>query len=662
MQFGRTILAVAMTATLGAGITGAALAESPATAAKAQKSAGKAVTGVARPWTARGGDVGIRWNRHLAEDLGIRIAPAGTGARKAADGADVFALADGTVQFDVENGYLRAFGAGTIRANGGYVLALPDGGSIDLANFRVVARPSGDKTPALDIVDAQGRAWFHVDKVMHELFTGDAAALTVPSSDIRISKALADRIGQPHAAGWYIGEFQLDLAVASRGSGDVDLTGGSNIMWEGKIAPDGDTYKTDLFMLETFAQYVRCRGCTGENGTGEVAITPSSTLKNNVNNGSIVATVPGDPLGTSDVKWTAAVPWWQQFSGPNNPYGNDQHPFLIWNMYRLAADGSIEQIGRSGVKQAFLTINVGCADPNDHHSHALGRGCEDVYSVGNNDSSQALTPRNELMPAQGIWARCGGIFDVNCDGVRNNGTNDEFRDRLLVREQQIAPSQNPGATYLFESWYLAREDRNIYNSMSTLVTTQTRSGSTWNVQSGQERLGSAIDRWYAIGAPSRPRRFDLNRHIAEVKADNAHAKVAVKVTLQPDGQYRYDYAVMNFDFAFGTMSGTNPNIRVTDNQGFDGFTVNFRSTATAVAAAFRDGDVNAANNWTYGTTATSAGWQDAAGAPNSLWWGGLYSFTLLSPNGPSIGTATLHASQAPVPVTYSVKTVVPGGR
>lgn len=659
MQLGKSMLAAAVAAILISGGAGPASAAG-ATGTKAAK-AGHAIAGT--PWTARGGDVGIRWNYHLAGDLGIRIDPAGVEARKAGDDADLFALEDAPLAFHVRNGYLHDFGKGVIRARGGYALTLADGSRIDLRDFRVVPRAGGDgKTPAFDILDAQGRSWFYVNRVMHELDAGDAASLAVPSSDIRISRALAERIGQPFAADWYIGEFQLDLAIATRGSGEAAPLGGGNIKWEGTAAPDGGTYETDLFMLDTYAQYVRCRGCTGNDGTGEVAITPSSTLKNNVNAGSRQPTVPGDPLGTSDVLWTAAVPWWQQFSGPNQPYGNDQHPFLIWNMYRLAADGSIEQIGRSGVKQAFLTINVNCSEPSDHHGHALGRGCEDVYSVGNNDSNQSLTPRDELLPAQGIWARCGGIFDTNCDGVRNNGSNDEFRDRMIVREQQISPTANPGATWLFESWYLAREDRDIYNSMSTLVTTQQRSGSTWVVQSGQERLGSAIDRWYAIDAPpGRPKRVDLSRHIEELVDGNAHAKVAVKVRAQPDGTWRYDYAVMNFDFAFGALTGTNPNHGVEGNQGFDGFTLHFRSGASAVPT-FRDGDVDAGNDWTWSADATSASWHDADGAPNSLWWGGLYSFTVVSPYGPRKGFATLHASNAPTPASYQVATLIPGMR
>jgi hypothetical protein len=86
------------------------------------------------------------------------------------------------------------------------------------------------------------------------------------------------------------------------------------------------------------------------------------------------------------------------------PYGNDQHPYLIWNLYRTNSDGRLEQIGRSGVKHAWLTTNGSCLDSTaEHDSHILGRGCLDTYGTGNNDTSSDLGPRSEIVPATGIW-------------------------------------------------------------------------------------------------------------------------------------------------------------------------------------------------------------------------------------------------------------------
>src|SRR5690606_22348495 len=139
--------------------------------------------------------------------------------------------------------------------------------------------------------------------------------------------------------------------------------------WPGVAVPgvSGETYQADLFMQSFTTQPVGCQtggsaGCAGPNGalTGIAAFAPSSTLKNNVNDGTLQPTIPGDPLGTSSAKYTADVAWYQKFTGNSAPYGNDQHPYLIWNLYRLYPDGSIEQIGRSGVKHAFLTVNSRC--------------------------------------------------------------------------------------------------------------------------------------------------------------------------------------------------------------------------------------------------------------------------------------------------------------
>ena len=48
-----------------------------------------------------------------------------------------------------------------------------------------------------------------------------------------------------------------------------------------------------------------------------------------------------------------------------------------------------------------------------------------------------------------------------------------------MRESQFSGAANTGATYLFESWYLARGDINILNSMGTARATFTRNSTVW---------------------------------------------------------------------------------------------------------------------------------------------------------------------------------------
>lgn len=633
-----------------------------------------------RAWTAAGGTVTIRWNLDLARDLGMRIAATPQARALGPALGDRFQL-DGAsaLRFNVRQGHVRGLRDGALRARGGYSVQLRDG-RIGLDGFRLLPRRTGDgERLRFDLVGSDGTAWFHVDRVMHELLAHDTR-LSVSTSDIRISARLARRLGHPEVAGWTIGEVRLDAPVTARGSGAMPLA--DAIRWHGEPAPGGGTYQNDLFMKTITAQYMRCAGCSGEDGSGDVVITPASTLRNNVNGGTVAATIPGDPRGTSRALHAASIPWYSKFSGEFAPYGNDQHPYLVWNMYRVNGDGSLEQIGRSGVKQAYLTTNDGCLDTNDHNPHVLGRGCEDTYSTSNNDFNNALSPRWEILPATGQWGRCGSTFDTNCDGVPNaSPATDNFYERLIVGERQIAPSRNPGARWLFESWYLARQDIDIYNSMASVETTQQWSGSFWTVNYAAQRLGPAIDRWVAP-APARtrgtfgsgpvtPMRVTTSRsgprglpvidgaeHSEELVVGNAHAKVAVRVVRIGPALWRYHYAVMNFDFAFAETSGAEPNLRIVSTRGFDGFEL---ATAAATSApAFRDGDRDPGNDWVATQAPGSIRWDNGPSPASSLGWGVLYSFSLTATVGPSFGVATLHAADAPVPASFQVRTLVPG--
>ena len=95
----------------------------------------------------------------------------------------------------------------------------------------------------------------------------------------------------------------------------------------------------------------------------------------------------------------------------------------------------------------------------------------------------------------------------------------------------------------------------------------------------------------------------------ELAVGEGHAKVAVKATDVGGGNWRYDYAVMNFDFARAVMEpadGSGPNVRVLGNRGFDSFSVPLPSSQAVVATSFSDGTADGANPWTVTTTPVSA--------------------------------------------------------
>ncbi|MBC6942092.1 MAG: hypothetical protein DWB45_05150 [Xanthomonadales bacterium] len=617
-------------------------------------------------WAAWGGTLEVRWNRDLAKDLGLTISAPGDALPGLSQrGRDRFAVRkNGGIEFHVVGGYFRGFDGGKLQASGGYTMRLPNGEVIDYTDFRLV--PNGKDPLVLDFVGRDDQAWFYVDRMMYELLDHDSV-LSVGTMDMRIAPALAKRIGHPEAADWPIADLAMTTDVQTQGSGAMPLAASPH--WHGTPAPNGGTWQADLFMKVFSMSYTRCQDCSGNGGNGKVVFTPSSTLRNNVNAGTLETTIPGQgDLGTSTAQWAASVPWYAKFSGAHPPHGNDQHPFLIWNMYRINADGSIEQIGRSGVKHAWLTTNGGCMDAGDHDSHILGRGCSDTYSTGNNDTNSDLGPRSEIVPAAGIWGRCGSIYDPGCVGSLTASPNGNWDQRLIVRERQISATRNPGASYLFESWYIARDDINPYNSMATVIGTPSWTGSTWAPgSSGGYKLGPAIDRWVDPANPP------ANARNTELATSEGRVKVAVKVTDLGNSRWRYDYAVMNVDFARAVTSGSNPNIRVESNKGFDAFRVPVPAGARANVFPGRVGELDPGYFWRAGvadgvaswTTSTSAigvgsGSSDPAAVPRTLDWGTMYSFSMIANRAPVEGSATLHVATAGSPAAYDVTTLVPG--
>ncbi len=636
--FRAAVMAVAAAGALGA--FGVQAQKATAVAAKAQF------------WSASSGTVGVRWNRELARDLGlVPGAASGRQAQLSWNEHEVFELAGtGSLDFNVRNGNLHDFVGGALQARGGYVIE-SKAGRIALTDFRLVPRRGG--APILDVVARDGKAWFYVDRLMYELID-DKQRLAVRTMDVRVTPELAERLGQPEVAGWTVAEMEMTTDVLRVGP-DTTLLAAPK--WAGTAVPGvpGAVYQADLFMQTFSLQYSRCDACTGAGGAGRVVFTPSSTLRNNVNNGSASATVAGDPLGTSAALYTADIPWYSKFTGNFAPYGNDQHPYLIWNLYRLNTDGSIDQIGRSGVKHAFLTLNTACLDdPGDNH--ILGRGCSDVYSVSNNDSSNALGPRSEIIPATNQWGRCGSIYDTNCDGVANTSGNGSYDQRLVVRESQFSGAAHTGATYLFESWYLAREDINVINSMGSTRATFTRSGAVWVVGGNdQYRLGPAIDRWVDPAAPG------THARSTALPTPEGQVKVAVKTTDLGGGRWRYDYAVMNLDFMRAQTSGAEPNLRVVSSVGFDSFTVP-AGAATITDLVFSDGDLDSQNDWVASVGRSGVTWT-APNAASALNWGTMFRFSFIVGQAPVKGTAMLRVGAAGDPkVLKATNLLAPGSR
>lgn len=608
--------------------------------------AAEGATGKNGVWAVWGGEIEIAWARPLLNDLGIKVSTPEGATGSVVGGGDVFAIREsGGIQFAVQGRSFSGFLEGSLQLRGGFQLQVA-GQTIDLRNARLLTRQ--DNPWQLDVVAADGTTWLYIDRLMYELIP-NTNTLAIQAMDLRMTAELARLTGHPELEGQVVGGTELYTTIF-RGGFDSEVVAGScppSSKWPGTQVPmtnPAEFYEADVFMESFTASNMGSTG--GADGPGNtdglIKFTPSSTLRNNRSDGSPIATVPGDPLGTSSVLWAADVPWHRKFTGDCPPYGNDQHPYLIWNMYRINSDGQIDQIGRSGVKHAFLTINSGCDDhPGD--SHILGRGCGDTYGTFNNDSGNDLGPRAELIPATGEWGRCGSIYDPNCDGSSSDFAGyDDFTHRMTVRESLIDPGENAGATYLFESWYIVREDVDIYNTMQTRPVSFSWSGSFWNIDDGsssQLQLGSAIDRWVDPASAS------PDETNTEIDRPEGHIKVAAKTANLGGGLYRFDYAVMNFDFGIPDTQGSEPNLQVKSNDGLVSFTVPFGTGANITNLTFSDGDTDAMNDWSTSMDASSVTWTAPLDA--SLNWGSMMSFSLtadLAPTSSDVAMVTADTS------------------
>ena len=201
----------------------------------------------------------------------------------------------------------------------------------------------------------------------------------------------------------------------------------------------------------------------------------------------------------------------------------------MFAFYRLL-DGRLEQIGRSAAKHAFNSVNfdspasLPCRFTGS--ARVVWSGCEDVYSVFTNASQDFLGPRSEITAHTGEWARVGSIFDTDSDGLCDPAFDvgaffggrrcrvpavDALDRRLHVAEVDLAL---PGARYFMESWYVVRDDINIFNSMGHKEVTPTFA-SVWTfplADGAAFQQGSVLTQWVDDATPrcleSRPSLLD----------------------------------------------------------------------------------------------------------------------------------------------------------
>lgn len=488
---------------------------------------------------------------------------------------------------------------------------------------RLLLSPLSTNPMRFALRDSDGEIWFLLENG-HPHAAADKQLLDVRVLSLRASPWLAISLKRPGLEQFLLGGAELKLPLRAPLAATTGLT----------CPPEPLRWPTLGFNADVALELVpemfelRCQGCSETSTDGLVAIAPGARLRN---------------VGTAD------IPWFQMFSGTPAPYGADQHPFLVWNMYRLDTDGSLKQLGASAVKHAFFSTNSDCPCPGAPTLYA--EGCTDEYDAFTNDIDSFLAPRSEIIPAPGLWARCGSLHDADCNGVRNQGAGggDGFQNRMNINEADLAAA--PGRRFFAEAWYVTRDDINIYNSMATREVLAVKDTSAWAfVTQGNTQIGSMLERARATSAV-RP-----GRMIREAVTPQGRIKLAVTVTPTGTGNYRYRYELMNFEFALVRTQGTMPNLRMLSHTGIQRVSIPL-GTATPIAFTFRDADSLIGNDWTPSLSSGNLNFFDPGN--NAQTWGRLYRFEFTSSNGPAVGEVLLSAADAAQSITQSVVVLIP---
>jgi len=202
----------------------------------------------------------------------------------------------------------------------------------------------------------------------------------------------------------------------------------------------------------------------------------------------------------------------------------------------------------------------------------------------------------------------------------------------------VSPENNVGATFFFEGWYVVRDAINPYNSMASVPFTPTWYSTNlfWAANAeGTSTLGPVIDRWVD---PLHPAPGTMSR---ELQTPQGRIKVAVRTTALPEGRYRYDYAVMNVDFAIAKVSGKAPNLKILSSHGLSGIEMPLPTGAHVVQPTFVDSEGAATSAWTATVGAERIRWRDQHA--NELTWGSLYRFSFETDGAPAPAKLTLFA-------------------
>ena len=557
-------------------------------------------------WQASGGQADVKFMYEKLKDMHIHVSPAPEFPNKHWDYNHlVYPISNSSaLEIKMPYGVIEEVTSGVLAIDSNFTLTYGKH-SIKVNSFKLVPnkKPSNKSDiVTFNLVDQNNHHLFNIDSV-HIEYNKDKGLLLMSNMDLFATKKLAQLLHFPELENQVIGQIHTYNKLSIPNNAETELKGGfcaNRPIWP----PNADV---DVQLIDIGSvQWMR------NIGVDKIIIAPSARLKN---------------IGSAE------VPWHEQFSGGFPPYNSDQHPFLNWAIYR-EINSRFEQMAISGVKHAFLTINSNCGATNCNDSHILWLNCEDVYGTGNNDSSLALGPRQEIGAFAGTWDNCGSFFDPNCIGSHQVSSNGTDENRLAVNNAKLTDVNN--SAVFMQAWYLIRDDVNIFNSMGYRSLNPQFSNSTWSMNMGASFAnGAALDNYV-------PKNTISTMQSSQTIASNeGHFTVAVKVVDLGAGLYRYNYAIENYDF----------------DPRFNKFIIPLHQNSSLTDTVFNDPDEDVFNDWTF---VRNNGMLEITGdVTNEQNWGMLYSFSFTTDVAPVVNSIELNAAQAVLNQSVTVTVLIP---
>jgi hypothetical protein len=383
---------------------------------------------------------------------------------------------------------------------------------------------------------------------------------------------------------------------------------------------------------------------------------------------------------------------------PNTPtwLWGARHPYIVTNVYRLNAEGRLEQLAASWIKHGWLAASVSqseVAGPNGQPrcgtgtcsglgNNFLGANCSDTYGAGLNADRRWLGPRTEVRanapfhdPGWAIpdsWlAKYDYAGDVDAlqggDGYsrayNSSGTGQSWKlcqvklSELDTSPQGLGPPSGFGRVFI-EGYYVVNGDNYKFNNFASRRFTYTQPSGSISAANftfdGPHTYGPTLLQWGSMPGLNVPGTF---RHSVAQPTNEGTIYVASRVVDLGGGQWRYEYNVLNADFDREVMSvRVNVPLSATvTNQGFwqprqasPGYHGFNRADPQQTAAG---GIPLASSNWSYVYDVDNKAGMWAAPAPipstvrpNTIRWGTMYTFWFTANYPPSHnGSMTLTA-------------------